>query len=57
MAFINASSPHQRRQRKTSEIMRWVILCLIPGVAIQSYYFGFSNLIQIFYCGRNGVTQ
>ena len=47
MTFINASSPYQRRQRKTSEIMRWVILCLIPGVAIQSYYFGFANLIQI----------
>jgi electron transport complex protein RnfD len=27
--------------------MLWVILCLIPGVAIQSYFFGFTNLIQI----------
>ncbi|WP_094752255.1 electron transport complex subunit RsxD [Psychromonas sp. CD1] len=48
MAFINASSPYQSNKRKTSEIMRWVILCLIPGIAIQSYYFGFANLIQIF---------
>ena len=47
MAFINASSPHQRTPRSTSHIMLWVIACLVPGVAIQSYFFGFSNLIQI----------
>lgn len=47
MAFINASSPHQRTYRSTSQIMLWVILCLIPGVALQSYFFGFTNLLQI----------
>jgi len=47
MAFINASSPHQRTYRSTSQIMLWVMACLIPGVAIQSYFFGFTNLIQI----------
>lgn len=47
MAFINASSPHQRTYRSTSQIMLWVIACLIPGVALQSYFFGFANLLQI----------
>ncbi|PKF63404.1 electron transport complex subunit RsxD [Psychromonas sp. psych-6C06] len=47
MAFINASSPHQRTRRSTSQVMLWVILCLIPGVLIQSYFFGLSNLLQI----------
>lgn len=47
MAFINSSSPHQRTPRSTSQIMMWVIACLIPGVALQSYFFGFANLLQI----------
>jgi len=47
MAFINSSSPHQRTPRSTSQIMLWVIACLIPGVALQSYFFGFANLLQI----------
>jgi len=47
MAFINASSPHQRTYRSTSQIMLWVIACLIPGVAVQSYFFGAANLLQI----------
>lgn len=51
MAFINASSPHQRTRRSTSQIMLWVMLCLIPGVAIQSYFFGFTNLLQILLAG------
>tara|TARA_R110001583_G_scaffold49303_2_gene154311 strand:- start:3939 stop:4994 length:1056 start_codon:yes stop_codon:yes gene_type:complete len=47
MAFINASSPHQRTRRRSSQIMGWVMLCLIPGVALQTYFFGFSNILQI----------
>lgn len=47
MAFINSSSPHQRTTRSTSQIMLWVIACLIPGVALQSYFFGLANLMQI----------
>jgi len=47
MAFINSSSPYQRTRRSTSEIMLWVIACLIPGVAVQSYFFGLGNILQI----------
>jgi len=47
MAFISASSPHQRIRRSSSQIMLWVMACLIPGIALQSYFFGFTNLIQI----------
>lgn len=47
MFFINSSSPHQRVKRSTSQIMALVILCLLPGIAIQSYFFGISNLLQI----------
>ena len=47
MAFINSSSPHQRVRLSTAQIMRTVILCLIPGIFLQSYFFGFGNLLQI----------
>jgi electron transport complex protein RnfD len=51
MAFISASSPHQRTRRSSSQIMVWVMLCLIPGVALQSYFFGLSNILQILLAG------
>lgn len=47
MAFINSSSPHQWVRRSTSQIMLWVIACLIPGIALQSYFFGLANILQI----------
>lgn len=47
MAFISASSPHQRTRRSSSQIMCLVMLCLIPGILLQSYFFGFANLLQI----------
>ncbi|MCG6199899.1 electron transport complex subunit RsxD [Psychromonas antarctica] len=47
MAFISSSSPYQRVRRSTSEIMLLVLLCLIPGIFLQSYFFGLGNLLQI----------
>ena len=47
MAFKNASSPHQKQRKTTSQLMILVILCLVPGVLLQSYFFGQANLIQI----------
>ena len=47
MAFINSSSPHQRVRLSTAQMMRMVILCLLPGIFLQSYFFGFGNLLQI----------
>ncbi|MBW8190700.1 electron transport complex subunit RsxD [Neiella marina] len=41
------SSPFTRQSLKTHELMRMVILCCIPGIAIQWYFFGWGNLIQI----------
>ena len=47
MAFINSSSPYQSIPLNTAQIMRIVILCLLPGILLQSYFFGFANLVQI----------
>ncbi len=47
MVYKNASSPHQKKPRTTTQVMLWVILCLVPGIGLQVYFFGTANLIQI----------
>lgn len=47
MAFRLASSPHNHIGNKTSDVMRTVILALIPGIIAQWYFFGAGNLIHI----------
>lgn len=47
MAFKLASSPHLRVKLQTQTVMRRVIMCAVPGIAVQSYFFGFGVLVQI----------
>ncbi|MGI2173379.1 electron transport complex subunit RsxD [Shewanella ulleungensis] len=47
MAFKIASSPHVSTSLHTKTVMKRVALCLIPGIAVQSYYFGLGTLIQL----------
>ena len=47
MSFKIASSPHGHSQHSTSSMMRWVCYALVPGVLIQSYFFGFGVWFQI----------
>ncbi|CDL84291.1 electron transport complex subunit RsxD [Xenorhabdus cabanillasii] len=42
-----ASSPFTHSKKNTSQIMLWVALAAIPGVAVQTYFFGYGTLIQI----------
>ncbi|CDG21345.1 Electron transport complex protein rnfD [Xenorhabdus poinarii G6] len=42
-----ASSPFTHNQKSTSQIMLWVVLAAIPGIAVQTYFFGCGTLIQI----------
>ncbi len=42
-----SSSPFSHRPLKTPELMRLVILCCIPGIVVQAYFFGWGNLVQI----------
>ncbi|MCE2573760.1 electron transport complex subunit RsxD [Motilimonas eburnea] len=51
-----ASSPFSRKALKTPELMRLVMLCLIPGVFVQWYVFGWGNLIQIMIAGILAVV-
>lgn len=47
MGFFIASSPHARAKRSTADMMKWVAICALPGLAVQSYFFGFGTLIQL----------
>ncbi|AJI94632.1 electron transport complex, RnfABCDGE type, D subunit [Yersinia ruckeri] len=42
-----ASSPFTHNQRSTRSIMLLVMLACIPGMAAQTYFFGYGSLIQI----------
>ncbi len=47
MAFKIASSPHLSRSLQTSTVMQRVVLCALPGVATQCYFFGWGVLVQV----------
>jgi Na+-translocating ferredoxin:NAD+ oxidoreductase subunit D len=47
MNLLLASSPHQHNKRTTGQIMRLVLYALIPGIAMQTWFFGIGTLIQI----------
>ncbi|MGG7667700.1 electron transport complex subunit RsxD [Yersinia sp. J1] len=42
-----ASSPFTHNQRSTRSIMVLVMLACLPGIAAQTYFFGFGSLIQM----------
>ncbi|BDX07483.1 electron transport complex subunit RsxD [Planctobacterium marinum] len=47
MKLFLASSPHLRQKRSTQEIMQLVMLFAVPGIAVQTWFFGFGTLINI----------
>ncbi len=46
MKLTLSSSPHQRVQRDTPQVMRLVIYAMLPGLAAQCYFFGWGVIIQ-----------
>ncbi len=47
MALINLSSPHHHSFNKTSRLMAWVLLATLPGLGVQSYFYGYGTLINL----------
>ena len=47
MALMNLSSPHHHSLSKTSRLMAWVLLATLPGLATQSYFYGYGTLINL----------
>lgn len=50
MALLTLSSPHAKGSNRTSDLMRWVILACVPGLALQTYFFGWGNLHNVLWC-------
>ena len=47
MALMNLSSPHHHNFSKTSQLMMWVLLATLPGLAVQSFFYGYGTLINL----------
>ncbi|WP_040521821.1 electron transport complex subunit RsxD [Aliiglaciecola lipolytica] len=46
MSFKFTSSPHQRVKRNTGQVMRLVMYAGIPGLAVQTWFFGWGAFIH-----------
>ena len=47
MSFRIAAAPHGHNQQTTSDMMRWVCYALLPGIVVQSYFFGAGVYFQL----------
>lgn len=47
MSFRIAAAPHGHSQQSTSGMMRWVCYALLPGLLVQSYFFGAGVWFQL----------
>ena len=47
MKLTMASSPHNHSHKSVNKIMMTVMAACIPGILVQTYYFGFGVLIQL----------
>ncbi|KFZ36524.1 electron transporter RnfD [Shewanella mangrovi] len=47
MALNIASSPHMSKPLRTSTVMQRVLLCALPGLAVQIAFFGWGTLFQV----------
>ena len=47
MVFKIASSPYTHNQRQTSRIMMLVVIAALPGILVQSWFFGWGTIIQL----------
>lgn len=56
MKLLNISSPHTTRALSTADVMRTVILALIPGIIALTYFFGPGHLIQILIAGITAIV-
>lgn len=47
MVFKIASSPYTHNHRQTSRIMMLVVIAALPGIVVQSWFFGWGTVIQL----------
>jgi len=57
MSFILAPSPHSHQAGSTARIMQWVLLACLPGLAAQTFLFGWGNLVNVIWCMTLAVAS
>ncbi|MET0378506.1 MAG: RnfABCDGE type electron transport complex subunit D [Spongiibacteraceae bacterium] len=48
--------PQTHSGASVSDVMMWVLLAMLPGIAAQTYFFGWGTLLNIFLCGLGCVA-
>jgi electron transport complex protein RnfD len=48
--LISLSSPHIKGNEHTANVMRWVIVATLPGLAALTWSFGWGSLLQVVLC-------
>ncbi|MBB1487748.1 electron transport complex subunit RsxD [Oceanospirillum sediminis] len=56
MAFTRVSSPHLHRPLSTHQVMRYVILATLPGLAALTWVFGWGSLINVVIASLAGLA-
>ncbi len=50
MALVRQTSPHARGPNSTQQVMKLVLLAAMPGLAMQTIFFGWGTLINVVWC-------
>lgn len=56
MTFKLASSPHQHIRRNTGQIMRLVIYAALPGLLVQTWFFGWGAIVHFVIAALTAVV-
>ncbi len=50
MALLTLSSPHLTGAQRTASLMRWVLILTLPGLLVQTVFFGWGTLHNVIWC-------
>ena len=50
MTLVRQTSPHARGPNSTQQIMKLVLMATVPGIAAQTWFFGWGVLINLIWC-------
>lgn len=56
MKLALSSSPHQKAKRKTSRVMALVMAACVPGLLLQTFFFGWGAIIHFALAGITAVA-
>jgi electron transport complex protein RnfD len=57
MVLPQITSPHISGANRTGQLMLWVILATLPALALQTYWYGYGNLINVILAALMAITM